>query len=181
MGNSDACTDSALNTESRHPQAGIRRAVYFWHAWSALMVAPVLLVLLLTGSLYLFDREFDEAWQRQAYAVVPDGQSTGSLAEQQNMLRSLYPQATNVEFVKVLGPDAIRLRIWERGTGITLACGSGACATAVAAHLKGLTGRRVRLDVDGGTLWVDWRDDGVWLSGPVAHVFDGVFAPTVLA
>ena len=94
MGNSDACKDSALNTESRHPQAGISRAVYFWHAWSALMVAPVLLVLLLTGSLYLFDREFDEAWQRQAYAVIPDGQPAASLAEQQNMLRSLYPQAT---------------------------------------------------------------------------------------
>jgi len=74
--------------------ASTRRAVYFWHAWSALMVAPVLLVLLLTGSLYLFDREFDEAWQRQAYKVVPDGQPAASLAEQQNVLRALYPQAS---------------------------------------------------------------------------------------
>jgi diaminopimelate epimerase len=93
----------------------------------------------------------------------------------------LFPQRTNVEFASLLAPDHLRMRVWERGTGITLACGSGACATAVAAHLRGLTGRRVRLDVDGGTLWVDWREDGVWLSGPVAHVFDGVFAPDVLA
>lgn len=94
MGNSDARPDAALNAESLHPQAGKRRAVYFWHAWSALMVAPVLLVLLLTGSLYLFDREFDEAWQRQAYQVVPNGKPAASLAVQQNVLRSLYPQAT---------------------------------------------------------------------------------------
>jgi len=95
MDNSAARADTRLSAEPlNQQQAGIRRAVYFWHAWSALMVAPVLLVLLLTGSLYLFDREFDEAWQRQAYAVVPDGQPAASLAEQQNMLRSLYPQAT---------------------------------------------------------------------------------------
>jgi diaminopimelate epimerase len=77
----------------------------------------------------------------------------------------------------VIGPDRLRMRVWERGTGITLACGSGACATAVAAHLRGLTGRRVRLDLDGGVLEVDWRDDGVWMTGPVAHVFDGWLTP----
>lgn len=87
----------------------------------------------------------------------------------------LFPEATNVEFASLLGADHLRLRVWERGSGITLACGSGACATAVAAHRRGLTGRRVQIDADGGTLWVDWRDDGVWLSGPVAHVFDGAF------
>lgn len=93
----------------------------------------------------------------------------------------LFPEATNVEFASVLGPDHLRLRVWERGTGITLACGSGACATAVAAHLRGLTGRRVRITADGGTLEVDWREDGVWLTGPVAHVFDGVFTSEFLA
>jgi diaminopimelate epimerase len=93
----------------------------------------------------------------------------------------LFPEATNVEFASVLGPDHLRLRVWERGTGITLACGSGACATAVAAHLRGLTGRQVTIAADGGTLLVDWRDDGVWLSGPVAHVFDGVLSPEFLA
>jgi diaminopimelate epimerase len=93
----------------------------------------------------------------------------------------LFPQRTNVEFASLTGPDRLRLRVWERGTGITLACGSGACATAVAAHRRGLTGRRVTLDVDGGVLEADWREDGVWLTGPVAYVFDGVLSAEFLA
>jgi len=93
----------------------------------------------------------------------------------------LFPKATNVEFASLTGPDRLRMRVWERGTGITLACGSGACATAVAAHRRGLTGRRVTLDLDGGTLEIDWRDDGVWMAGPTAHVFDGVLTPAFLA
>lgn len=93
----------------------------------------------------------------------------------------LFPQRTNVEFASVSGPDRLRMRVWERGTGVTLACGSGACATAVAAHLRGLTGRRVALQLDGGVLEVDWRDDGVWMTGPVAHVFDGWLTPEFLA
>lgn len=93
----------------------------------------------------------------------------------------LFPQRTNVEFASLTGPDRLRMRVWERGAGITLACGSGACATAVAAHLRGLTGRRVLLDLDGGTLEIDWRDDGVWMTGPVAHVFDGQLSPAFLA
>jgi diaminopimelate epimerase len=87
----------------------------------------------------------------------------------------LFPQRTNVEFATLIAPDTLRLRVWERGTGITLACGSGACATAVAAHLRGLTGRRVTLKMDGGDLIANWRDDGVWLTGPVARVFEGVW------
>ena len=93
----------------------------------------------------------------------------------------LFPQATNVEFATLTAPDTLRMRVWERGTGVTLACGSGACATAVAAHLRGLTGRRVVLHLDGGILTVDWRDDGVWLTGPTAHVFDGVLPPAFMA
>lgn len=93
----------------------------------------------------------------------------------------LFPEATNVEFASLTGPDRLRMRVWERGAGITLACGSGTCATAVAAHLRGLTGRQVVVDVDGGTLWIDWREDGVWMTGPVAHVFDGVLTPEFLA
>jgi diaminopimelate epimerase len=93
----------------------------------------------------------------------------------------LFPQRTNVEFASVLSPDRLRMRVWERGTGITLACGSGACATAVAARLRGLTGPRVVLEVDGGLLEVDWRNDGVWLTGPVARIFDGVLSPEYLA
>lgn len=83
----------------------------------------------------------------------------------------LFPQSTNVEFAQVRGPDDIRMRVWERGTGITLACGSGACAVAVAANLMGLTGKTVRIEVDGGWLTLDWRDDGVWMTGPTSHVF----------
>ena len=93
----------------------------------------------------------------------------------------LFPQRTNVEFASVIGPDRLRMRVWERGAGITLACGSGACATAVAAHLRGLTGRKVTLEMDGGVLEVDWRADGVWLTGPVEHVFDGWLTPAYLA
>ena len=93
----------------------------------------------------------------------------------------LYPNRTNVEFAAVIGPDRLRLRVWERGAGITLACGSGACAVAVAAHLRGLTGRQVAVQADGGVLEIDWRDDGVWMTGPVARVFDGILSPDYLA
>jgi len=93
----------------------------------------------------------------------------------------LFPQRTNVEFASLIASGRLRMRVWERGAGITLACGSGACATAVAAHLRGLSGRQVALQMDGGLLEVDWRDDGVWLTGPVARVFDGWLSPDLLA
>jgi diaminopimelate epimerase len=93
----------------------------------------------------------------------------------------LFPERTNVEVVQVLDRGAIRLRIWERGTGVTLASGSCSCAAAVAAARRGLTGRRVRVHVDGGVLDVDWREDGVWMAGPTAHVFDGVLTAGFLA
>ena len=93
----------------------------------------------------------------------------------------LFPERTNVEFASLLAPDHLRMRVWERGAGITLACGSGTCATAVAAHLRGLTGRRVTVDVDGGRLEIDWRDDGVWMTGPTAFVFEGTLSPAFLA
>ena len=93
----------------------------------------------------------------------------------------LFPQRTNVEYVSTEGPDTLRMRVWERGTGVTLACGSGACAVAVAAHLRGIAGRQVTIRADGGVLQVDWRDDGVWLTGPTAHVFDGWLTSAYLA
>lgn len=86
----------------------------------------------------------------------------------------LFPERTNVQVASVVGPDHLRMRVWERGVGITLASGSSSCATAVAAARRGLTGRRVQIDLDGGTLWVDWREDGVWMTGGTSHVFDGV-------
>ncbi|MFQ5624679.1 MAG: diaminopimelate epimerase [Paracoccaceae bacterium] len=85
----------------------------------------------------------------------------------------LYPERTNVEVAQVLAPDRIRLRIWERGVGVTLASGSCACASVVAAARRGLTGRRVKVTVDGGELQIEWRDDGVWMTGPTAKVFEG--------
>ena len=93
----------------------------------------------------------------------------------------LFPERTNVEFASLIGPDHLRMRVWERGAGITLACGSGTCATAVAAHLRGLTGRRVIVDVDGGRLEIDWREDGVWMTGPTALVFAAELSPAFLA
>jgi diaminopimelate epimerase len=90
----------------------------------------------------------------------------------------LYPQRTNVQFASLLGPDHLRMRVWERGVGVTLASGSSSCATAVAAARRGLTGRNVEITLDGGILQVDWRDDGVWMTGPTAHVFDGVWRLT---
>ncbi len=92
----------------------------------------------------------------------------------------LYPERTNVQVASVIGPDRLRMRVWERGTGITLASGSSSCATAVAAHRRGLTGRAVTLELDGGEIAVDWREDGVWMTGPTAHVFDGVLTPAFL-
>ena len=83
----------------------------------------------------------------------------------------LFANRTNVEFAEVRARDEIRMRVWERGTGITLACGSGVCATAVAAASRGLTERKVRMEVDGGWLTLDWREDGVWMTGPTTYVF----------
>jgi diaminopimelate epimerase len=87
----------------------------------------------------------------------------------------LFPERTNVEVATVIDREQIRLRVWERGAGITLACGSGACATAVAAARRGLTERKVELIMDGGALSAEWRaDDHVLLTGPVATSFTGV-------
>ncbi|MCP5364427.1 MAG: diaminopimelate epimerase [Hyphomicrobiales bacterium] len=87
----------------------------------------------------------------------------------------LFPERTNVEVAHVLGPDTLRVRVWERGAGITRACGTGACATAVAAARRGITGRHVEVVMDGGGLTVDWREDNhVVLGGPVARSFSGV-------
>lgn len=94
---------------------------------------------------------------------------------------ALFPQRTNVQFASLVGPDHLRMRVWERGVGITLASGSSSCATAVAAARRGLTGRRVRIDLDGGTLDVDWRDDGVWMTGATMHVASGVLTADWLA
>ncbi|WP_370212674.1 diaminopimelate epimerase [Roseovarius sp.] len=92
----------------------------------------------------------------------------------------LFPERTNVQVASLIGPDHLRMRVWERGVGPTLASGSSSCAIAVAAARRGLTGRRVTITLDGGTLEIDWREDGVWMTGRTAHVCDGVLTPDFL-
>ena len=85
----------------------------------------------------------------------------------------VFPEGTNVEFVEVEGPSAIRVRVWERGAGPTLACGTGACATLVSCPLLGLSERRAHLRLPGGDLFIDWRDDDhVAMTGPVEFEFE---------
>lgn len=86
----------------------------------------------------------------------------------------LFPERANIGFAQILAPDRIRLRVWERGAGLTLACGSGACATLVNAARRGLTGRAAALLLDGGELRIEWRDDDhVIMTGPTATAFTG--------
>ena len=90
----------------------------------------------------------------------------------------LFPARINVNVAAVTARDAIRLRVWERGAGLTLACGTGACATAVAAMRRGLTDRRVTVTLPGGDLTIEWRDDGqIVMTGPAAESFRGEFDP----
>src|SRR5213079_3173664 len=85
-----------------------------------------------------------------------------------------FPARTNVEFVERRDDGHLRMRVWERGAGITQACGSGACAALVAAHRRGLTGRRATVALDGGDLDILWRDDGhVVMTGPATLAFEG--------
>ena len=88
-----------------------------------------------------------------------------------------FPEKVNIEFVKVLSPGRLRMRVWERGSGVTLACGTGACATLVAASLCGLAQRRATVVLDGGELDIEWNEASghVYMTGPAAHVFDGEY------
>jgi diaminopimelate epimerase len=89
----------------------------------------------------------------------------------------LFPQRTNVEVVSVKAPDRIRMRVWERGVGITRACGTGACASLVATARRNLTGRKAAVELDGGTLTIEWQEDGtVLMTGPVATSFVGTLS-----
>jgi diaminopimelate epimerase len=86
----------------------------------------------------------------------------------------LFPERANIGFAEIRSPTRIRLRVWERAAGLTLACGSGACATIVNAVRRGLTQRRATIEVDGGILDLEWREDGhVLMTGPVATSFHG--------
>ena len=87
---------------------------------------------------------------------------------------ALFPKRTNVEFIQVLGPEKIKMSVWERGAGETMACGTGASAAGVAAFIKGRTGRRVTVALAGGDLLIEWKEDNhVYMTGPAVEVFEG--------
>ncbi len=90
---------------------------------------------------------------------------------------SIFPQKTNVEFVHIKDRSTIRMRVWERGTGVTLACGSGACGAAVASMRRSYVDRKITVEMDGGNLLIEWREENnhVYMTGPVAYVFAGQF------
>lgn len=94
----------------------------------------------------------------------------------------LFPERSNIEVVQVLGPEKLRMRVWERGAGITQACGTGACASLVAAARRGLSRRKAEVVLDGGSLFIEWlADDHVLMTGPVALSFRGTLDPSLLA
>ncbi len=87
-----------------------------------------------------------------------------------------FPKKTNVEFVQVLDRQNLRMRVWERGAGVTMACGTGACATLVAAVLNGKTDRQATVELDGGQLLIEWGPDNhIYMSGPAVEVFRGTY------
>jgi len=94
----------------------------------------------------------------------------------------LFPEQTNVELAQIIDKSHIRLRVWERGVGITQACGTGACATAVAAARKNLTGRNVTVTLDGGDLEIEWRESNnrIYMTGPTTLDYDGEIAESLI-
>ncbi len=93
----------------------------------------------------------------------------------------LFPERTNVEVVQILSPEKLRMRVWERGVGITTACGTGACAALVAANRRGLAERRAGVVLDGGALVVEWlADDHILLTGPASSSFSGELDESLL-
>lgn len=93
-----------------------------------------------------------------------------------------FPRKTNVHFVQVLGEQKMKMRIWERGAGPTLACGTGACGVLVAAHVNNLTGKKAAITLPGGVLQVEWADNGhVYMTGPAELVFRGEIEESFLA
>ncbi|HXP12553.1 MAG TPA: diaminopimelate epimerase, partial [Stellaceae bacterium] len=93
----------------------------------------------------------------------------------------LFPKRANIGVAQVISPAKIRLRVWERGAGLTPACGTGACAALVAAHRRGLAARQAEIVADGGSLAIEWRgDDHVLMTGPVAVSFTGTIDPSLL-
>ncbi|MGB3204053.1 MAG: diaminopimelate epimerase [Crinalium sp.] len=101
-----------------------------------------------------------------------DLETIGTLFEH----HAVFPQRTNTEFIEVVRPDYLKMRVWERGAGITLACGTGACATVVAGVLNGKCDRRATVELPGGCLEIEWSeiDQRVYMTGPAEQVFTGI-------
>lgn len=95
-------------------------------------------------------------------------------------INEAFPRKTNVEFAQIIDKNRIKMRVWERGTGETLACGTGACATAVACNLNGLTNKKVTVELQGGNLEVEWneQDNHIYMTGPAKTVFEGELLET---
>ena len=110
------------------------------------------------------------------YVIFVDDVDAIDVAHEGTILENhpAFPQRANIEFAE-MRPDGIRVRVWERGSGITQACGTGACAVAVAACKTGRAGRKNRIIMDGGVLEIEWREnDGhVYMTGPAEFVFEG--------
>ena len=108
------------------------------------------------------------------YVIFTDDVNTVETLGEALEHHSAFPERANIEFAE-MRPDGIRVRVWERGSGITMACGTGACATTVAAIKAGKADRKCRIIMDGGVLEVEWReaDNHVYLSGPAEFVFEG--------
>ena len=100
-----------------------------------------------------------------------DVQRYGKILE----IDKVFPKKTNVEFVEIIDNENIKMRVWERGAGETLACGTGACATAVSCNLNGLTDRKVNIELLGGTLQIEWdkQNNHVYMTGPAVTAFEG--------
>jgi diaminopimelate epimerase len=108
--------------------------------------------------------------------IVVENVSTFPVAYYGPMIENhhIFPKRTNVEFIEVLNPSEIKMRVWERGSGETMACGTGASAVVVASHLKSLTGKQVTIHLKGGDLFIEWSSDNhVSMTGPATEVFTG--------
>jgi diaminopimelate epimerase len=111
--------------------------------------------------------------------IVVDNVSTFPVAYYGPMIENhhFFPKRTNVEFIEILNSGEIKMRVWERGSGETMACGTGASAAAVASRLKGLTRESVAVHLTGGDLFIDWAaDNHVYMAGPAVEVFSGEIA-----
>ena len=114
------------------------------------------------------------------YAIFVDDIHAIDLEKHEKRLENdaAFPQRCNIEFAQLTATNTLRTRVWERGSGVTMACGTGACATATAAIRTQRTQHEVTIDMDGGTLQVEWKADNnhIYLSGPAAFVFEGTIA-----